>query len=54
MEYRSGSVGRIFVVRFDEGDDFLGGMKEMIVKEDIRSGWFHVLGGIREAAGQQC
>ncbi len=49
MEYRSGSVGRIFVVRFDEGDDFLGGMKEMIVKEDIRSGWFHVLGGIREA-----
>ena len=49
MEYRSGSVGRIFVVRFDEGDDFLGGMKEMIAKENIRSGWFHVLGGIREA-----
>lgn len=49
MEYRTGSVGRVFVVRFDEGDDFLAGLKELVVKEDIRSGWFHMLGGMRQA-----
>lgn len=49
MEYRTGSVGRVFVVRFDEGDDFLAGLKELVVKEDIRSGWLHVLGGMRQA-----
>ncbi len=49
MEYRKGSVGRVFAVRFDEGDDFLQGMRELIKKEDIRFGWFHVIGGLRRA-----
>lgn len=49
MEYRSGTVGRVFAVRFDEGDDFLGDLTELIVKENIRNGWFHVIGGLREA-----
>ena len=49
MEYKSGSINRVFTLRFDEGDDFLGGLVEMIKKEDIRCGWFHILGGLREA-----
>ena len=49
MDYRSGKVGRVFAVRFDEGDDFLGELTNLIVKENIRSGWFHVIGGLREA-----
>lgn len=49
MDYRSGKVGRVFAVRFDEGDDFLGELTSLIVKENIRSGWFHVIGGLREA-----
>ena len=49
MEYRSGTVNRVFTVRFDEGDDFLGGLQELIRKENIRTGWFHVIGGLREA-----
>lgn len=49
MEYRSGTVNRVFAVRFDEGDDFLGGLQDLVKKEDIRTGWFHVLGGLREA-----
>lgn len=49
MEYRSGKINRVFVVRFDEGDDFLGSLQEVILKENIRSGWFHVLGGMRRA-----
>ena len=49
MEYKSGRTGRVFAVRFDEGDDFLQGMLELIKKENIRFGWFHVIGGLREA-----
>ena len=49
MEYRSGTVGRVFAVRFDEGDDFLGELTGLITKENIRNGWFHVIGGLREA-----
>lgn len=49
MEYKAGKINRIFVIRFDDGDDFLNGMKEIISKENIRNGWFHVIGGLREA-----
>lgn len=49
MDYRSGSTGRAFVVRFDQGDDFLAGMQEVIRKEQIRNAFFHVIGGIAEA-----
>jgi predicted DNA-binding protein with PD1-like motif len=49
MEYRSGKIGRIFAVRFDDGDDFLASLEELIVKENIRNGWFHVIGGLRQA-----
>ena len=49
MEYRTGSIKRIFTVRFDEGDDFLDGLRQLIIKENIRCAWFHVLGGLREA-----
>ena len=49
MEYKKGTVGRVFAVRFDEGDDFLEGMVELIKNENIRFGWFHVIGGLRRA-----
>ena len=49
MEYRAGTIKRVFAVRFDEGEDFLGGLRQLIIKENIRNGWFHILGGLREA-----
>lgn len=49
MEYRQGSTGRVFCIRFDDGDDFLGGLTELIKKEEVRQGWFHVIGGLRAA-----
>lgn len=49
MDYRSGQAGRAFSLRFDEGDDFLAGLQEVIIKEDIRCGWFWVIGGLRRA-----
>ncbi len=49
MDYRQGRTGRVFCIRFDEGDDFLGELTEIIKNENIRQGWFHVIGGLREA-----
>ncbi len=49
MEYRTGSMGRVIMVRFDNGDDLLEGLKEIVVKEKIASCWFQILGGIRRS-----
>lgn len=49
MDYAQGSMGRVFAVRFDHHDDFLAELRSLIVKENIRSGWFHVLGGLQQA-----
>lgn len=49
MDYRSGSSGRVFSLRFDEGDDFLEGLQEVIRRENIRCAWFWVIGGLRNA-----
>lgn len=49
MEYRTGAMGRVFTIRFDDGDDFLGLLTGLVKKEKVRSAWFHVLGGLRQA-----
>ncbi|HSH12966.1 MAG TPA: PPC domain-containing DNA-binding protein [Desulfurivibrionaceae bacterium] len=49
MDYRQGTTGRVFCIRFDDGDDFLGNLTDLIIKEQVRQGWFHVIGGLREA-----
>lgn len=49
MDYAIGSTGRVFAVRFDHEDDFLGGLTELALKENIRCAWFNVIGGILEA-----
>jgi predicted DNA-binding protein with PD1-like motif len=38
MEYRKGTIGRVFSVRFDEGDFFLEEFIQLIKKENIRAG----------------
>jgi len=48
MKYQTGSTGRIFVVRFEDGDDLLEGLARIARTEEIRSATFHLLGGIRE------
>jgi predicted DNA-binding protein with PD1-like motif len=49
MDYRTGSIGRVLTIRFDHGEDVLEGLKEIITGENIRSGWFQILGGIAHA-----
>ena len=49
MEYAKGSIGRVFTVRIDHGDDLLFELENLAKKEDIRSAVFMLLGAVREA-----
>jgi uncharacterized protein len=49
MKYQRGEIGRIFVVRFEDGDDVLGGLVELAEKENVRAGSFQLVGGMKRA-----
>lgn len=49
VRYSQGSVGRIFLLKFDDKDDLLAGLKQVAVAEQIRAGVVLLLGGIRAA-----
>ncbi len=48
MQYTKGTPGRIFVVRFDNGEKPLESLKDLIEKEEIKAGFFHIIGGMRK------
>jgi hypothetical protein len=49
MDYRKGSIGRIFVVRIDHCEDLLRELNGLAVREDIRSAFFIILGAAGKA-----
>jgi hypothetical protein len=49
MQYSEGRIGRVFVVRFDEGEDLLQGLHRFIAEKEVRTGYAMVLGALREA-----
>jgi len=49
MDYRKGSIGRVFAVRVDHGEDVLSELSKLAVKEDIRSAFFMMLGAMGSA-----
>jgi predicted DNA-binding protein with PD1-like motif len=49
MDYRTGKVGRLIVIRFDDGDDFLQELINVVKKENIRAAYFTMIGGLRRA-----
>lgn len=49
MEYREGRTGRVFTIRFSDGDDPLEGIKRVATEKEIRVAWFFLLGGLRQA-----
>lgn len=46
MEYRAGNIGRIFIVRFDHGDDIHEKLKEFALAENIVCASVNVLGAV--------
>jgi uncharacterized protein len=46
MEYTKGSVGRIFLLKFSDGDDFLNELKKFAKKEKLKAGLIVFLGAL--------
>ena len=49
MDYRKGSIERIFVARIDHGEDLLNELNGLAAREDIRSAFFMILGAAGKA-----
>ncbi len=49
MDYRKGSIGRVFIMKVDHGEDLIGELSALAFKEDIRSAFFILLGAMGEA-----
>jgi predicted DNA-binding protein with PD1-like motif len=49
MQYREGSYGRVFLLRFDDSDDLLEALKQFARKEQVRIATITLLGGMRSA-----
>jgi predicted DNA-binding protein with PD1-like motif len=50
VQYRQGSYGRVFLLKFDDRDDLLEEIKRLAVKEQIKVATITLLGGMRSAA----
>ncbi len=49
MDYRKGSIGRVFAARIDHGEDVIAELSALALKEDISSAFFIMLGAMGEA-----
>lgn len=49
MDYRKGSIGRVFAVRVDHGEDVLSELSGLAIKENIKSAFFVMLGAMGSA-----
>jgi predicted DNA-binding protein with PD1-like motif len=48
MKYQVGTAGRVIVSRFEDGEDVLKNIIDIVKKEDIRNAVFYLIGGIRQ------
>jgi predicted DNA-binding protein with PD1-like motif len=48
--YTSAKIGRTFVVRFENNDDFIKELENLVKKERIKTGFFVFLGGMRKGS----
>ena len=46
MQYTEGQLGRVFVVRIDDGEDMLISLRQFIVDKGIQAGSIHFLGAL--------
>jgi len=48
MKYQAGELGRVLVARFDDGDNILDGLNDVVRKENIRAGILYLVGGMKK------
>ena len=53
MKYRSGNIGRVFVLKFEDGDSLIEGITKVASDENVDAGFVMLLGGMRQA-GMVC
>ncbi len=46
MQYTEGQIGRVFVVRIDDGEDMLLSLRQFILDKNIQTGSIHFLGAL--------
>lgn len=49
MEYSQGNLGRTFIIRFDDGENLLEELKNLIKKEKIKAGTVQLIGALTSA-----
>ncbi|WP_292370351.1 PPC domain-containing DNA-binding protein [Methanoregula sp. UBA64] len=49
MQYSEGRIGRVFVLRIDDGEDFLGVTREFVKTHAVTAGTILYLGALRQA-----
>jgi len=49
MQYSEGSIGRVFVLRIDDGEDFLDVTREFVKTHNVTAGTILYLGALRQA-----
>ncbi|MFA5269465.1 MAG: PPC domain-containing DNA-binding protein [Methanoregula sp.] len=46
MQYTEGQIGRVFVVRIDDGEDMLLSLRQFIIDKNVQAGSIHFLGAL--------
>jgi uncharacterized protein len=49
MKYQVGEIGRIILARFEDGEEVLDNLADIVRKENLRASVFYLLGGITDA-----
>jgi predicted DNA-binding protein with PD1-like motif len=49
MEYSVGNVGRVFLLRFSQDDEFIREIEGLCAKEGVQNAVFYIIGGINSA-----
>lgn len=49
MRYRVGNLGRVVVMRLEDGEDAISSISDMAKKEGIKAAVFYLLGGLKGA-----
>ncbi len=48
MQYQVGRAGRIIVSRFEDNEDIINNLTEIVKKENIKNAVFYIIGGLRK------
>lgn len=48
MQYSEGRLGRVFVIRLEDGEDLIRSIQQFVEELDVTTGLIHFLGALKE------